>query len=283
MELVRYTDARLFCDRVLPFLLQHEAENNLMIGIALRLADGTGMWGDEPPLLCAIEVGGQVVAAALQTPPYHLQLTRMDEAMMTALVAYLRAVGHVLPGVLGPEASVDAFATLWTAGTRTVMQHEQGMGVYQLDRVLPPAPVGGHAEFATQADTELLIEWIREFHRFIGEERGSAEAAVAQALERQSYQLWKNPHPVSLAGCTSPTPHGIRVGPVYTPSEHRGKGYASANVAALSQHLLNTGRKFCYLFTDLANPTSNKIYQKIGYCQVCDFASYRFVGETECT
>jgi predicted GNAT family acetyltransferase len=86
-----------------------------------------------------------------------------------------------------------------------------------------------------------------------------------------------NPHPVSLAAFCGPTPNGMRIGPVYTPPQYRGKGYASANVAALSQRLLDSGRKFCYLFTDLANPTSNKIYQKIGYEQVCEFGTVRFV------
>ena len=82
--------------------------------------------------------------------------------------------------------------------------------------------------------------------------------------------------PVSLAGGTRPGVHCISVGPVYTPPEHRCRGYASACVAALSQHLLDAGWEFCTLFTDLANPTSNSIYQKIGYRPVCDFNEYLF-------
>ena len=89
--------------------------------------------------------------------------------------------------------------------------------------------------------------------------------------------LWDDGRPVSLAGYSGPTPHGIRVGPVYTPPAQRGNGYASACVAALSQLLLDGGRAHCFLFTDLGNPTSNHIYQAIGYWPVCDVDEYRFL------
>jgi predicted GNAT family acetyltransferase len=82
--------------------------------------------------------------------------------------------------------------------------------------------------------------------------------------------------PVSLAAARGETPNGIRIGPVYTPPEHRGHGYASAVTAAASQDQLDRGRHFVFLFTDLSNPTSNKIYQAIGYERVCDVDMYRF-------
>jgi predicted GNAT family acetyltransferase len=71
------------------------------------------------------------------------------------------------------------------------------------------------------------------------------------------------------------TPNGIRIGPVYTPPEHRRHGYASAVTAGLSSRLLES-RRFCFLYTDLANPTSNKIYEQIGYRRVCEAASIAF-------
>lgn len=276
MNITRYNNAQAFCDRVLPCLLQHEAENNLMIGIMLRLADGTGRWGDEPPVFVAVEEQGQVVAAALQTPPYNLQLTRMEKKTITSLVEFLRAAQLSFPGVLGPEATVKAFITCWSVEAGLHAEREMGLGVYQLASVIPPRHPGGISELATQADAELLIEWITDFNTLTGSGRRGAEEIVRQGLKKQQYWLWKHPHPVSLAAYSAPTPHGIRVNGVYTPPEHRGMGYASANVAALSQYLLDSGRQFCYLFTDLANPTSNSIYQKIGYQRVCDFVSYRF-------
>lgn len=279
MTAATYENAQAFSDAVLPHLLAHEAENNLMISIALRLADGTGKWGEEPPLLCAIEQGGRIVAAAVQTPPYPLQVTRMDDAALDTLIDHLRACGRSLPGVFGPQEPATAFADRWIAGTSLLIEHDKGLGAYQLRQVILPANVGGHTELATDADADLLIAWMRDFHTFIGERRENAEATVSKGIAERRFWLWNDPHPVSAALASGPTPHGMRIGGVYTPPECRGRGYASANVAALSQTLLDSGREFCYLFTDLANPTSNSIYRKIGYEQVCDFASLSFRTE----
>ena len=91
-------------------------------------------------------------------------------------------------------------------------------------------------------------------------------------------KIWeKKGVPVSMAGYAGPTPNGIRIGAVYTPSEYRKKGYGSAVTAGVSQLLLDQGYKFCFLFTDLNNPTSNHIYQQIGYKPVCDFDRYDFL------
>ena len=89
--------------------------------------------------------------------------------------------------------------------------------------------------------------------------------------------LWEDGgEAVSVSGWGGPTPNGIRIGPVYTPPALRGRGYATALVAELSQALLDEGRSFCFLFTDLANPTSNAIYERIGYVRVCESAMVAF-------
>jgi len=93
-------------------------------------------------------------------------------------------------------------------------------------------------------------------------------------------ELWEDEgEVVSLSGWGGPTPNGIRIGPVYTPPEHRGHGYATALVAELSQRLLDGGRSFCFLYTDLANPTSNAIYERIGYVKVAEAAMVAFEGQ----
>jgi predicted GNAT family acetyltransferase len=99
---------------------------------------------------------------------------------------------------------------------------------------------------------------------------------VQVRITDQTFFLWEDSKPVALAGITRPTPEGMGVGPVYTPPERRGRGYATSLVAQISQQLLASGRQFCTLFTDLANPTSNSIYQKIGYRPVGDYTVYRF-------
>ncbi len=112
---------------------------------------------------------------------------------------------------------------------------------------------------------------------------GSPEEARKMAVQRievGDVYLWDDGGPVSMAFRARPTPHGYTVTGVYTPPELRGRGYASACVAALSQRLLESGKQFCNLFTDLANPVSNSIYMKIGYKPVCDFTEYCFTGNT---
>jgi predicted GNAT family acetyltransferase len=92
--------------------------------------------------------------------------------------------------------------------------------------------------------------------------------------------LWEDPlgTPVCLVATGGRTPNGIRIGPVYTPPGRRGRGYASALTAAVSTVRLGSGARVCFLYTDLANPTSNRIYQNVGYEPVCDAAEFRFEG-----
>jgi uncharacterized protein len=154
--------------------------------------------------------------------------------------------------------------------------------IYRLERVRPVGDVPGRLRRASKADGPVLIPWVRAFHAEAFREHAppfDAEQLVDRRLggSTDGLCLWDDEGPRTLAGFTGPTPHGIRVGPVYTPPEHRGRGYASACVAALSQLLLDRGYRFCFLYTDLANPTSNRIYQRVGYEPVCDVAEFHFL------
>jgi predicted GNAT family acetyltransferase len=138
---------------------------------------------------------------------------------------------------------------------------------------------------ANAGDRELLARWIAAFSAEAGTEPVEphewADRSLAADPALRGIYLWEDGGVVvSLAGYTGPTRHGMRLGPVYTPPELRGHGYASAVTAALTQMLLDGGRRFCSLFTDLANPTSNKIYQEIGYRPVVDVDIYAFAAST---
>jgi predicted GNAT family acetyltransferase len=135
--------------------------------------------------------------------------------------------------------------------------------------------VPGIVRIAGPADRDLLVGWMQAFLREALPNSNLAEAGamVDSALQTGTriFHVWEvDGRPVSVAGITGPTPNGIRLGPVYTPPEDRGHGFASAVTAAASQTQLDAGRRFVFLFTDLANPTSNKIYQAIGYEAVID-------------
>jgi predicted GNAT family acetyltransferase len=153
-------------------------------------------------------------------------------------------------------------------------------GIYSLTRVEPPPAAPGSARIATTDDRQLLLRWWIDFGDEVLHEGAPGRERAPQSVDHKlasptgGFLLWEDgAGTVSLAGWGSPTPHGIRIGPVYTPPDLRGRGYATALTAELSQGLLDGrlfdgGRNFCFLYTDLANPTSNAIYEPIGYRRV---------------
>ena len=138
----------------------------------------------------------------------------------------------------------------------------------------------GALRHARPSDRDHLIAWLVAFEEEAFGERTPRDPAalVDRSLGGQGrrFYVWDDDGPVSMCGVGGPTPHGIRIGPVFTPLGLRGRGYASACVAAVSQAQLDAGRRSCYLFADQANPTSNHIYETIGYRRVSDVAIYRF-------
>jgi predicted GNAT family acetyltransferase len=271
VEVVQVFDATEFLERAAP-LLADEARHNLILGLAGTLRDEPGRYEDFVLLL--VEDEGEVIGAALRTLPYRLVLARPSSRdALTALAGALEG----LPGVVGGVPEASDFADLWTARTGNVAQVQSRQGVYALERVVTPRPAPGASRAAVEADRELLLPWL---HAFSVEATG--ELATDEELRRMidvrmtgnpdyGFVLWEDDRrPVSLTGFGSPTPNGMRIGPVYTPPELRGRGYASALVAQVSQSQLDAGRRFCFLYTDLANPTSNKIYVDLGYERVCD-------------
>jgi predicted GNAT family acetyltransferase len=277
MDLTIFDNASDFQARVWPFLLQHEAENNLMIGLVGQLAAGKDLFtaAGERPLLALVDDGG-TVAAALMTPPYRMNLSRAPDAALDLLARSLHARNVTLPGVIGPRSSAEAFSTNWARLTGRSARRGKALRIYQLDSAKPVSRAGGELCQACSTDVDLALKWMRAFAAEVNESHPPTLERVAQRIADRDVFFWKAPDPVSMACATGPTPNGIRIGAVYTPPGRRNRGYASALVAALSQYQLGTGRRFCFLFTDAANPTSNNIYQKIGYQPVCDFATYDF-------
>jgi GNAT superfamily N-acetyltransferase len=261
------------------FLAAREAEHNLIFGICSQLeADPTQY--PEPPYLAAVLDVGRVVGVAIQTPPWRVVLSVMDDpGAAEALVADL--AGGSIPGAVGPSESAAAFVAAWGrqagVGAR-LARHERA---FRLRKVRAPRPAPGAMVRARAEDRGTLRAWIQAFHEeAIGDAPPQDYEAMTdrwiRGLGRTPYLWVDEGRPVSFAGAGGLTPHGVRVGPVYTPPELRGRGYASNLVAQLSQLQLDAGRTFVFLFTDLANPTANRIYQDIGYEPVIDIDEYSF-------
>jgi uncharacterized protein len=281
VDVARLDDAEAFLEEAGPLLLADEARHNLILGIAGTLRDSPDLYPTRH--LWLVRDGGDVVAAALQTPPYNLILAQPSSP--DALAALADAVaGEELPGVVGAEPEVHQFAAAWSAQCGAPTRTSMRQGVYALERVAELPRVRGSARVATADDHDLLLRWWIAFGDEVlhegGPGRANAEQNVRHRLDAPTggFLLWEDGgETVSLAGFGGPTPNGIRVGPVYTPPELRGRGYATALTAELSLRLLDGrlfegGRRFCFLYTDLANPTSNAIYERIGYGKIAESA-----------
>lgn len=261
-------------------LLRDEGLHNLILGLASRVRDGRS-YGDTPPYFLTVEERGEVLVAAARTPPHPLVLAvpSGNATGIELLVDHLLESDPDLPGVNGLIPHATAFATLWAARRPAAVKVAMELRIHELRRVIPPAGVPGFLRPALDRERDLLAEWIQGFQ---------AEAVPDDPpvdpydiLDRFSaapatLRVWDHGGPVSMAGSSRVSARGARVSLVYTPPAHRGHGYASACVAGLSQFLLDQGYAFCTLYTDLANPVSNKIYHRIGYRPIGDAAVYRF-------
>jgi predicted GNAT family acetyltransferase len=281
----RFADGAAFLAAAGTFLTAREAEHNLILGIAAALIADPGRPTGPPFLALARRLaeagGGSVVGAAVMTPPFNLVMSCLDDAAAAdAFGVDLDRGRRRLPGVTGPVETARRFAEAWTARHGLAAQRTMSERIYRVERVRPPTGVPGHLRLATTADRDLLIEYVGDFLR---EALGRTDPAeVTSVVDRgmatgtRTFYLWDDGRPVSLVATAGPTPNGIRIGPVYTPPADRGHGYASAATAAVTQAEFDAGRRFVYLFTDIANPTSNKIYQAIGYEPVIDIDQWSF-------
>jgi uncharacterized protein len=282
LTLRRYEDADAFLADAGAWLAKREAEHNLILGLSGMLTREPTTAGDVQPYLALVTSASGPVAAALRTSPMNLLLSEVDDPVALALLADDLAAEQ-LPGVTGPPLAVERFGRHWIerhGGTVEVLMEER---IYRLARVRAPRATAGDARLATLDDRDLLAAWLTAFHEEaipeIDRERIRRQIEEWDpSIGRQYWLLEVHGEPVCLVGAGSPTPSGIRIGPVYTPPQHRSHGYASALNATVSQWHLDHGRRFCFLYTNLANATANRIYQAIGYEPVTDARMVRFVG-----
>jgi predicted GNAT family acetyltransferase len=280
MELRRHADATGFLAHAGDFLAAREAEHNLVLGLSSRLENTPLLYG-EPAYLAVLEDDGEVVAAALRTPPHNLVLSEIDRPAAVELIAAdVRSAYDALPGVVGPKEQVKEFVAVWEAATGAKGRLDREQRAFRAERVDPPQSVSGRMRPYDDRDFDLAVRWM---DAFVDEALGHPEPETSsEFVERRKADpdgglvIWEDGETVSMAGFGGRTPNGIRIGPVYTPPEQRRRGYGSALTAALTEQLLDGGKQFCFLFTDLANPTSNRIYQQIGYRPVADIDLWAF-------
>jgi predicted GNAT family acetyltransferase len=269
----RFHDPVRFRDVTTAYLVHDEPRHNLILGVSDTLAVNPTLF---PELaFWVVREGDEIVACALRASPYNLVLAqpRDDEA----LAALVEAIDLEIPGVVGAMPEVEGFTDEWVARTGATPRVKIEQGVYALREVAPVPQAPGRSREAAESDYELVFDWFLAFSREAMHDDHDPtvyERQVRQRLGGSSpggFTIWEVAGaPVCMSGYGGRTPNGIRIGPVYTPPEQRGRGYATSLVAEQSARLLRDGRTFCFLYTDLANPTANAIYERIGYVRVCE-------------
>ena len=275
-RVVLHATAREFLDRAGPWLLRSEAEHSLVLGVAGALAEAPAPPPSPAPLLATVEDEGGVVGAALRTPPHKLVLTRMPAGALPAVADAVDPFGP-LPAVLGPPDLAGAFGREWAGRHGVTARPGMRQRVFALTTLVSPArPAEGTARPARPDDLGTVARWLGAFQDEAGTGRSDARAQAERLLRAGDVLLWDHGGPVAMAAAVARSPTGARVGAVYTPPGLRGRGYAAAVVAALTRRLLADGRRFCSLYTDLANPTSNAVYERLGYVPVADALDVEF-------
>jgi predicted GNAT family acetyltransferase len=281
MDVDRLKDTDEFLARAGEFLLAREAVHNLPLGLCSGLRKRPLMFGEEPYFAVALD-GGRVVAATMRTPPHNLILTEVDDpGALEPLAEDAHSAFGSLPGVGGPREPVGRFAEIWQARTGAQAEISMRLRIYEAEETRPPEGVPGRMRPYEDRDRELVIAWMDAFvdEAMTEPPPDTSEEWLERRLDNRDsgILIWEvDGEAVSMGGYGGETPNGNRIGPIYTPPELRRRGYASALTAALTQMLLDGGRRFCFLFTDLANPTSNSIYQQIGYRPVADVDQWKF-------
>jgi RimJ/RimL family protein N-acetyltransferase len=271
-------DPEAFAAATLPLLLRDPVSNTVALTVLDSVRRGR-QFGEEPAMLAWYTEHGEVTGAVLRTPPWALLIIVLPPGSEPELVAQLRQSGIEVPGANGTEEAVRRFSACW-AGPDLTGEIESHLRLFRLDQLVFPEPApAGSARLASHADLDLVMDWMVAFRHEAEPHGGEPHRSIsADRVDQQLIWLWLDEpgNPVALAG-RSVTIAGVsRIGPVYTPPEHRRRGYAAGVTAACTQHALDTGAEQVILFTDLSNPTSNGVYQRLGYRPIDDRVAVRY-------
>lgn len=253
-------------------LLAARLECNVLATVLMSVRDG--VHGDPPPLFAiGLADADEVAFAAMRTPPWPLLTSPLESGEAGPLVEQWLDADPEVSSVSGVPATARAIAAAWERRTGGVSRRSMSEAMHVLEEVRdPPRPARGALRLPRAEERDLLVTWMEEF---VGEAgligATQAGAMVDARLRHQRLLVWDDEQPVCMIGLNPPVAGVVRIGPVYTPPPLRRRGYAGSAVASASRHALAGGARNCMLFTDLANPTSNRIYAEVGYRRCGDW------------
>lgn len=273
IEVISIPTAQEFLNLCGDMLYQNEAEYSLMLGLA-ELGPKQGQY--------YIIKNSSAISGAAFVTNVNIIISNLSDESVLALVDQLYFDKINFPGVVGPVSPTVLFAKTWAGVTEKKSKIGMQQKIYQLNRVIAAKPVAGSILVCNINHQDLITQWVYEFSlESLPLQNNTIEAArtfAVNKIAKGEVYIWcdQSGIPVAMNSVGRPTRQGISISAVYTPKSFRKKGYASALVAATSQSLLDGGKKFCVLYADLANPTSNKIYQNIGYQEIATSIQYMF-------
>ncbi|WP_407287508.1 GNAT family N-acetyltransferase [Streptomyces sp. BP-8] len=270
-----------FLARAGDFLRSRPALHTMALTTTEKLRTrGAGAYGARAPVFGRLERAGTVRAAFSRLPSRGLSLTPLTPERADTLAAHLADLGHRLPYVSADHATATAFAEAWRRHTGAAPSLGKRIRLYRLGTLAPPEPrPEGRGRVAGEQDHDQLVGWCGEFVDTVGEVPAvDADSWADSRFADKHFTFWETPDgtPVSMAAVTSLIGGMVRVDPVYTPAHLRGRGYAGAVTVEVSGAALAAGATDVVLFADPANPTSNALYQRIGYAPVTEWAVYDF-------
>lgn len=267
MRVVAGVDLASFLEAVRGWLAREPVGNNVLMTVMQSRVDGIEPV-EEGIFLARVLDGETLAGVAIRTPPHALLVSAMSPEAAAALASYVVAERPDVTAVNGPAAVARPVAEAIAAARGGRVSQTIGLGRFRLTELIPPAPVAGAPRQASSVDVDLIVQWTGAFHEATGEPVQVNADKIRARVELGQMWLWEDGgEPVSMVNRSDPAGGVARVNLVYTPKALRGRGYASALTAYVTQRILDDGY-VPSLYTDLANPTSNKIYQAIGYEKV---------------
>ncbi len=258
-------------ERAREFLEADPVANNVFLTL-LNLPDSRRV---ESRYVVACEEDS-VVGVLFQSPvTFMATITAMTGRVVEAVVRAVAAEPPGLPSVVGEAGSAALLAGQWTETTKSAAVPDQGQRVYEVSEVNPPSGVQGEFRRAEESDGALITDWLVAFGRRVGEPVHSPDEVATRRIAAGEFWLWDHNGAVSMAAMTQAVAGVARVQAVFTPEDLRGRGFASACVASLSNLVLDSGSR-CILYTELGNPISNSVYRRIGYRAVSEIVRYKF-------
>ncbi|MFJ1457737.1 GNAT family N-acetyltransferase [Nocardia sp. N2S4-5] len=264
-------DAVAFQRRAAEFLGRDPLRNTVVATVVDSFVTGLSAG---PAVFAAVHADGAVIGTGMCTSGHAVYLGDVPDPAVPELVRAFAERVPDAPGVEGPPGIALVFAEQWTALCGSKFRLDVASRLYRLGALSMPS-VPGSARRAGESDIGLCARWSEQMRREEG--IGMSAEAIRARIALGRWWLWENGGAtVAMAAYQSRAYGWTRIGPVYTPPERRGRGYASALTAHVSKLLRDNGSEVC-LFTDIANPTSNKIYRAIGFEPVRNFVHYEFV------